>query len=412
MSFLWSLSALATSVQTQGFPIVIWVLFFLAFCNQIIISGYRIHFDSKFSTFALFLTLGIASNSFFSLNPMYDLSQSLQYTCLALLGVTLFSSSYVQRYAFMLAIAVLVTTNALLLLLGWYVSPMFAHLATSDGRFETLLNQPGTLGVLAIPVLIYGAYRLSKSPQLWLLWLLSGCALLLVVAENSRTITIQVVLSLLLVLWERLLEVRSRITRFLLTIGTGIVLVTAIALTLPKFFETRAGYFVETLLNDGFKSGLETADPTRVVMWQHLFEVLPQKIFWGDGLGSTVIPISADGVDTMEVHAGALQLWADAGLLAFLGYIGLIIASLWFGAKALQRKNLSDHQRGVLLAAVGISWTFALGNFLHTYSTEWSQWIYLAFAWGTIIHYNRNQFFVNSIAKIIAIQKERIEIEK
>jgi O-Antigen ligase len=388
---IWSFAALTSAVQVQLSPYIVWILFGICCFIEFFLYRSKIYAQPQFTFFATILIVGVLINTYSSLKPLYDLRQALQLAVLALGGVIFFASSATQRNAFLVALFALTTLNAGLLFLGRFVSPVFAHLATGDGRFETLLNQPGTMGTLAIPLLIYATYRLSRSPRLWTFWIVSSCALSLVIAENSRTITLQVALSLLFVIWVRLLEVQSRVTRTLFAVFIGIILLLTAILAAPKLLETRAGQLVQTLVNDGFTSGLEIADPIRVAMWQHLFEVLPQNVFWGDGLGTTVIPIGVNGTDFMDVHAGALQLWADAGLLAFLGYFGLIAASLWFGAKALNQRNLQEHERAVLLTATGISWTFAFGNFLHTYSTEWGQWIYLAFAWGTIIFYNRNQ---------------------
>lgn len=393
IGFFWCITSLSSAVETQVSPLITWVLFTFIFAFELIILRRSFYFQPFYTAAAVILVLGIVTNSFFSYQQFYDLRQGIQLAILSLGGVVLFASSSTQRNAFVISLVFLVFLNAILLFLGWFISPYFAQLATSDGRYQTILNQPGTIGVLAIPIIIYGMYRLSKSLRVWPIWILIGCGITLIIGENSRTIAFQTLIGLFLVFIERYREILSAKKRIILTIVFIIAPILFIASTFSQLITTRVGHFFEVLTREGFVRGLEISDPIRTRMWEHLAEILPYHLFWGEGMGSARVPLYTNefGSSTIEIHAGAFQLWADTGLLAFLGYISLIVSSLWFGQKALQRRDLSDHERGVLLSAVGISWTFAIGNFLHTYSTEWAQWIYLGFAWGTIIHSNRKR---------------------
>ena len=71
------------------------------------------------------------------------------------------------------------------------------------------------------------------------------------------------------------------------------------------------------------------------------------------------------------------QMWADAGFLAFLGLIWIAVGwVVWLRAAMNNlRQGIGSENNALTYNGIFMLTSLALANVLHTYSTEWAQWL-------------------------------------
>jgi hypothetical protein len=360
----------------------------------------KVKVNMPFSFFSMLLVVGILLNSLRLEDPIYDFRQGLTFFALAFLGISFFSSSQILGKLFIKALFVLVTVNAISLVCHWLLGIPSAYLA-SPGRYATWFSQPGNLGVSAFVVLFYLLLRIFERSSIdlknagFLLF-----SVIVLIGENSRTLLLQIILSCILLFYINKKKIffylKKRFNYFFMGFT---ILSVAVSAFFPALLESRAGNIVSQLFQFNF-IGIESEDETRFSMWNFVANEIGRNFLFGNGIGETKIPLNVNGISEMQVHAGVFQMWADAGLLAFIGYSGMILTSLFLGHRALKLIYLYPNDSQLIKLALIYSWGFAVTNFLHTYSVVWAQWVYLCFSWGVIAYYSdkrkRSRFDSNS----------------
>ncbi len=386
---IFCLSSIASIFQEGFLPIIPWIFFGISFLSEFFIFGVKPKNNIYLSSFSILMVIGVLLNSFLLEDIGYDFRQGLTFLALSFFGILFFSSSRLLRQVFIDSLIIFVTVNALFLLGHWIFGLPSAYLG-SPGRYATFISQPGNLGLSAFLALVYALlnFYLSKSVNAKMIIILLLSAIVLI-GENSRTLFLQIILSLFLLLYlnkEKIVfYIKNRFNYFVF--GAMMFLIGG-AFFVPALLESRVGNIVSQIMQLNF-TDIESEDETRFFMWNFVSNEIRTNFLQGNGIGATKIPLNINGVAEMQAHAGAFQLWADAGLIAFIGYAGIIISGLFLGHRALNNNHLSEMNLVYVKLSVIYVWGFAFTNFLHTYSLVWTQWIYLSFALGVIGYYSK-----------------------
>src|SRR5690606_28483898 len=93
---------------------------------------------------------------------------------------------------------------------------------------------------------------------------------------------------------------------------------------------TRFERMIRLVMEEGLVEGLAESDPVRPEMMRTAMEAVSRFPLLGGGMGTL-------GVETkfgwIQVHMAYLQMWADAGLLAFVGFVWLALGwVIWMPA--------------------------------------------------------------------------------
>jgi O-Antigen ligase len=386
--FTFCLSSVASIFQEGLLPLIPWIFFGLSFLSEFFVFKIKPKINFFLSSFSILMVIGVMLNSFLLEDIGYDFRQGLTFLALSFFGTLFFSSSHLLRRIFINSLIIFVAANALFLLGHWIFGLPSAYLG-SPGRYATFISQPGNLGLSAFLTLFYALLRFLQDERVNVKMVsLLVVSIIVLIGENSRTLLLQIMLSLFLFFYlnrEKLtFYIRSKFNYFLF--GT-VILLTSSIFFIPALLGSRAGNIVSQITQLNFSS-IESEDETRFLMWNFVSSEIQANFLQGNGIGQTKIPLNVNGVAEMQVHAGAFQLWADAGLVAFIGYAGIIISSLFLGHSALKSSYLLKKDLVYIKLSVIYAWGFAFTNFLHTYSLVWAQWVYLAFTLGVIGYYS------------------------
>ena len=209
--------------------------------------------------------------------------------------------------------------NTLLLLLGRWVSPVFAY---GDTRWTTLLARYGVLHFAGSAIFVYALYGLRFREHRWRSLLTLCVSVAVVHADGFRTAALFLLLGLAyvigLVLWES-----GKDPRLIFGGAAGAIVAALIGLnwllrSQVQGAVARFGGFVNNLKEFGFLEGLARSDPTRFNMMEAEFKAISGGALIGTGMGTT--KGLTHGGELMVVHNADLQIRADAGIFAFIGF--------------------------------------------------------------------------------------------
>lgn len=383
--WLWTLTALSVNIRLRVYPHLDWAVGLVcAGVAMPFLLRLRYRWDWRWLAGAVMVVYAVPLTSFVSSRSLYDLAQTIKLTIILVVGLTFFASY--PRYALVAyrALITLAVANFMLLTVGGRFSRTLAALATSDGRWGTLLNPPGTLGILGLAVIVYSLYRVRYRATRLRGIILLLVSITLVAYENSRTITFLTVIGVAFTVWVWWWEHRSwrqRVMTLLPLVGVGL----AASWLLPSLLApTRLGDLLYQVRTLGFVDGLVSSDPVRWTMLNGVVHAISERPLLGTGMGSTRVDTA---VGAMEVHVAYLQLWADAGLLAFLGFVWLAFGWVLWLPRVLHylRTCPGSETTALTYNAIFLLGAFDVSNLLHTFSTEWAQWLFYllpaAFFW-------------------------------
>ncbi|MGP9833506.1 O-antigen ligase family protein [Marinobacter sp. NSM] len=93
----------------------------------------------------------------------------------------------------------------------------------------------------------------------------------------------------------------------------------------------------------------------------------------GSGFGTTVA--QTEGLEApMVVHMTYLQVWADTGLIGFVGYVGIFVVPLWYFFSTLLRSNARWELFDQNVLPLGIVGIYLFSGLFHPVSNEISEW--------------------------------------
>lgn len=376
--YVWAVVVIGSNLQTLIHPHLDWVLTFL-FAGLSVTRLVKERWEVPW-VIVSGVTLMIASicmTALVSPHPFYDLAQAGKLAVILIAGLTFFVSRPEIALAAFRTQILLAVVNVALILIGSRISRDLAALA-GRARWGTLLNVPGTLGGVGLGVLVYGLYLLCRTPRRVHGVLVVFCALALVYFENSRTITLLTLVAFVFfgAVWMYELWGSSRrvmVPSIAASIVVFVVLWSAVvALDIP--IPTRFERMVELVLDEGLIAGLAESDPARARMMETAIDAVSRFPILGSGMGTLVAETRSGW---MRVHMAYLQMWADAGLLAFLGYVWIAVGWMVWVPAAMRnlRENVGTENNALTYNGIFMLISLALANTLHTYSTEWAQWL-------------------------------------
>lgn len=286
-----------------------------------------------------------------------------------------------------------------------------AMVILGDGRMGWLASWPGVIWKAGAFVWPFAVWRCLKQPHIRNL-LLAFSAVLVMALDGSRTSMLWLVL-----VWGGLAAVAfaSKIHVKPVRSHLGILLVTILSFSIiqPILLNWVSGHYdplITQLLSKSESNGNiinelqkeyvtpsseSTADrlvsgdnTTRLEMlrvgWQHAVETFP----WGGGFGSTrVMDFGASSV----IHMTYLQLLADDGVLAFVGYLLFLLYPLYRGVRFVtSQRELFVERFDSMLCPLSTLTLFLFMGLFHPLSNELTEWgIILAALAIVVTHVSR-----------------------
>jgi hypothetical protein len=310
-----------------------------------------------------------------------------------------------------LSVALLISLIPLLLLALFRQTD--AMVILGDGRMGWLASWPGVIWKAGAFVWPFAVWRCLKQPSACNL-LLAFSAVLVMALDGSRTSMLWLVLvwggltAIAFVSKIYVKPVRSHLSLLLLTILSFSI----IQPTLLSWVSGNYDQLISQMVNQNednnnvlqsdthqYITGVteSTADrlvsgdtTTRLEMlhvgWQHAAEKFP----WGGGFGSTrVMDFGASSV----IHMTYLQLLADEGVLAFVGYLLFLIYPLYRGVRFVTAEHeLFTERFDLMLCPLSTLTLFLFMGLFHPLSNELTEWgIILAALSIVITHVSRRQ---------------------
>lgn len=371
----WAVAVIGSNLQTMIHPHLDWALALLF----VVLSGrsllkQRFELPWTIAGGAVLLVASVCITALVSARPLYDLKQAAKLAAILIAGLAFFVSRPEMAKTALRTQVYLTFVNAVLIAFERRLPDALASIATNDGRWGTLFNSPGTLGGVGLGVLVYGLYLLFRTRRDIHGALLVSCALALVYLENSRTTTLLAILGVGFFIaswmWERWGSMRRAIVISLLALVGLSIVVFALDLPIPHRFER----MVRLVMEEGLAAGLAESDPVRADMMRTAMEAVSRFPLLGSGMGTLGVETK---VGWIQVHMAYLQMWADAGLLAFVGFVWLALGWVIWMPAAMQRlqKEKGSENNALTYNAIFMLIALALANLFHTYSTEWAQWL-------------------------------------
>lgn len=241
----------------------------------------------------------------------------------------LFRANARSVHLYLIGVTVVVCVNACLIFLsaGWGLPT--ASL-TGDGRWQTVLSEPGAMGVPAVVVFSYWFLRIVSIKLTASASVLALTGLSVAIASGSRGI---IVLCAAAILMSAVVVVlRRRVNLILMGVGLllGSVLVLMLALPDLSFIENRIPSRLSSfaLALRGNPNQFADSDPERTQLMLRAIEGIRDHPVLGSGLYSMAHTTSTG--EPIVVHNRYLSAWAEMGLLGFVALCGTTF--LWLRA--------------------------------------------------------------------------------
>lgn len=342
--------------------------------------------------FQILLTLvpfGMLLNFLLARGSWYDVGQAVK--ILLIFSSVIVFYNFFNKYVFIKnALVVSLFVNVMFLLLAIIFNLPTAKIMTGDGRWGTIFNFPGSLAKVGILTLIYGLYGLlaSKNGRLYYL-LVFSCSLSIIILDGSRTALLGSALCIILMLAILIIEYYGK-QKYKSLKRTSVFLI-MVLLSGAIFYNTgdrsseRTIQFVSNIFSGDTQNGLKESDATRYSMLKTGMQAIAEHPYIGTGMGTTVAQISSG--DLITVHLSYLQLWGDAGILAFVFYVVLCLYGLYVAFLGVHNgKRIIDPDKRGFMYSMSIAIIYYIfSGFFHPFSTEWSEWIIFIMAVGVII---------------------------
>jgi len=378
--WIWAFLLFEADLKVTLHPQIHWGITALAFC---LLTPYLIRLRFRFGHFiqwhvvsmAGLLTASILVTGLPTENILYTSGQTIKMVIILLVVFPLLLAQPSLAKAGFLAAPLAVWANLGLLLLGIMISPVFASVMSSDDRWGTIFNYPGSLWRLGIMVFVFSAYALYWRRGFYY-WILFVASLILIYADGSRTGALMVLLASIYVGFLTFMERRRRLITIMVWAASGLggsLLVGMMLLGSESMASLLPQRVVDFYWGLVF-GGLESVDLERLQMLQVAWQNIVEHPFWGSGIGTTR---SETYEGLMVVHNSYLQVWADLGLLGLFAYTGLVLGwILWFPRFLLHVRQQTDPMlRGFYYNAAFLLFFYAFSGMFHPLSTEWSEWI-------------------------------------
>jgi O-antigen ligase len=348
-------------------------------------------------TWGALLSFGIALVAINASDPGYQLLQGGKLAVILVIVLPLLAGSDQMARATVIGAKLACYINTALLILGLCGITWAGGLQALD-RYGTILNPPGSLWRVGLMTLAIGPLSLvTKTSSRPRAILLTGCSLLLLAFDGSRTGTLILFMLGGFLLWALLVRPWAPLSAFrrpalvallgimipLLTLATSAVGRSGMTDVLQRLGMTR---IIPVLGGDRDDSGLLEADRFRSQMWHDAIDQIKSSPVIGVGMGTTQSATGGmisqtPGVPAMTVHMSYLQVWADAGILAAASYFMLVVGTLLHNVKRL--RNACSPETWVAIAGgVFLLSAIAVAGVFHPLSTELSEWVAFIVAVG------------------------------
>jgi hypothetical protein len=246
-----------------------------------------------------------------------------------------------------------------------------------------LLNLPGSLSRVGLLSFVFSLYLIARRTRLaWALPVFVASAGL-VLLDGSRTSTALALLGIVYVVVALMLEDGWRSSLSVGLAGLCLALLgLGAAYLMDEDILLSALVRLSSLGDEGVS--LAAIDPDRYYMNQVSWQQIGASWFVGSGLHSILVPVN--GVLT-TIHNTYLQLWAEVGLVALLGFV--VVAFAWLPSLpttlrvVLHIRSIPD--RAIAHNALFFAFCFPIASMFHPVSTEWSEWLPLLVAY-TVLH--------------------------
>ena len=390
----WAALALSADLKVFVHPRIHWftsvitlVPVFLS-CRQTLGLG-RIRFMAP----VLLYCGAIVLTAFFSGQASYDLLQAAKVALIFVLSLPLMFNAQLSDAAFT-GIKVATVLNAILLILGILGVEDVGRLMAVN-RWGTILNMPGSLSRLGILPFAYAAYGLFRKGRLvWKNLVLLAASIFVAVMDGSRTAALGLLLGTTFVaaisFWKRGAKATWRMLAMVMPLLALAVLFAPGEHRVAQLGQVFIGNSTSPEASNGGattngvsseisnggatrSSALEAIDDTRWGMIQTALAAVLNHPIVGTGMGTTTHPTRTG---PMVVHMAYLQIWADAGLLGFIGYCWIVFGWLALIPPLLRRVNLGKEEEGAerVVGAAFMLLYYAWVGLFHPISSEWSEW--------------------------------------
>ncbi|GCD81087.1 hypothetical protein PTHTG4_01490 [Parageobacillus thermoglucosidasius] len=377
--FLWGIIIISADLKVTIYPYIHWIAFFIMIFPIIVckLLTKKIVLNIPYYCIACFFLITIICNGWVSSNP----ETMIQYVKLFFIFLTTLFFLGEYRYSLYVwqGFVFAVILNFVLLFLGVYFNFNTAYLLTSDGRWGTLLNYPGSLVKVGLVSLLFFSFTaiLLKGWNKIIAITFIIMSIFIITYDGSRTgLLLCGVLFLILsisLLFEkkyiRYFQIKLFFTLNIISLGT-IILIPKIL----QFSTSRLGKLFTNLNAKGFIDGLRASDPTRFEMLIAAVENIKRHPIIGNGVFETTYLV--DG-KPMVVHNTYLQIWGDFGVLSTISYIALTFFWLFLIPKRtrLVVKQENIKYKALYYNSIFLLIYFNINGLFHPISTEFSEWI-------------------------------------
>lgn len=369
----------SADLKVTVFPYIHWIAWALLLFPYMMIDFFKkgIKVSPFLGIAVLTLLLGILTSSINS--PDYEFY--VQMTKLLLIFLTMY---YFLNYetlsleSMFFLFNVLVIVNFLLLMMGLIGHPT-AWMLTTDGRWGTILNYPGSfvkVGSLAFFLNIMMVVFTKKTKKIIYIVMII-LSLFIVFMDGSRTGILLIMLTLILVPFFYIINnFRDKVKVIIVPVLVVILFTVAILINIKLFVGTRIGESILSILNsESLSVGLEAIDPARYTMLIAALEKIIENPLVGTGAFTTVA-IYADG-SSMVVHNTYLQAWGDFGILGALGLALIYCGWIYLLPNALKKIQIINNgiTKAIFCSSILMLLYYVLNGLFHPYSTELSEWM-------------------------------------
>ena len=351
-------------------------------------------------TWGTLLSLGIALVAFNATNPAYQLVEAAKIAVILLVVLPLLCGSNQMARATAIGAQLACYLNTVLLIFALCGFSWAGGMQALD-RYGTVLNPPGSLWRIGLMTLAIGPLSLvTKTSSRPRAILLTVCSLTLLAFDGSRTGSLILWMLGGFIVWVASVHPWANAGK-----PRRPAIIALLCMAIPLFaFVTmvigRGGMadIVQSLgmsrISEGLTSGQDAsglleADRLRSQMWHDAIDRIESNPVIGKGMGTTVsgtagLQSGSDKVPaTMTVHVSYLQVWADAGILAAVSYLMLLVVGPFRSIKRMPRICASQiwaiKAGGIFLLAA-----LALAGLFHPLSTELSEWVAFIVAVGGV----------------------------
>lgn len=385
---LWLFLLLQADLKITVSPYVHWMATGLLL-PVYLLTGLKL--KRRVNLLALILLMGVPVGMFVN----FVILPGILYDVLLSFKVLLIFAGFIVLYAcadqprlFIRSYVASLAVNLLLLGMGVAGFTLAAGLMTADGRWGTFLNYPGSLTKVGIVVIVYSLYGLLRvQGRRWWHAIVGVGALVVIVSDGSRTAALAVPFAIVFVGGILLNEaglLRSRRARKAF-VGLSLTVIAAIVAFVAsgRVEGARVYQSILAVLQGGLSErGLGSADASRFQMLLDGWTAVQRHPFIGSGMGTTTSPTP---IGPMTVHNTYLQLWGDAGLLAFVALVSLFLTGMIVAAivtfQVAGRMRLNE--RPFVYSQAFVLFYFPFNALFHPFSTEWSEWVIFLSAYAT-----------------------------